>query len=76
MRYFWPRDRQLSSRIPVMAKNCMKLCFLFIAFATRPRGLRPPLGFWTPPGADGGAEDAMSVLGLTNCLGLCYALKI
>lgn len=45
MRYFWPTDLTLRSKIPVIKKNCMKLSFLLIAFATKPSDF---LGFWTP----------------------------
>lgn len=33
--YFCPTDLMLKRRIPVMAKNWMKLCFCFIAFAKK-----------------------------------------
>lgn len=36
IRYFWPTDLMLRSRIPVMKKSWMKLSFLFIAFASSP----------------------------------------
>lgn len=44
-----------------MAKNCMKLSFLFIAFAKK---LNDLLGFWKPPEAtdlDGGIEEAITI---------------
>ncbi|KAI6695415.1 hypothetical protein NL676_023125 [Syzygium grande] len=39
MRYFWPSDRRLRRRIPVMAANWMKLCLCFLALAKSPRAL-------------------------------------
>ena len=56
MRYFWPKDLTLKSKIPVMAKNCMKLSLRLIAFATKPKDF---LGFWTPVAELGGAGEAM-----------------
>lgn len=56
MRYFWPKDLMLRSKIPVMAKNCIKLSLRFNAFAKSPIDR---LGFWTPGPELGGAEEAM-----------------
>lgn len=56
IRYFWPSDLTLNSKIPVMAKNWMKLSLCFIAFLKKPRDL---LGFGTPGAELGGAEEAM-----------------
>lgn len=35
MRYFCPKDWQLSSRIAVIVPNCMNPCFCFLAFAIK-----------------------------------------
>lgn len=64
MRYFWPNDLTLRSKIPVMAANWMKLCLCFIAFAMNPIGF---LGFGTPGAELDGAEEAMAAT-LRDCL--------
>jgi hypothetical protein len=55
IRYFWPNDQTLRSKIPVIAKNCMKLFLCFFAFANK---LGAFLGFCAPAVLCG-AEDAM-----------------
>lgn len=56
-RYFCPNDRKLSSKIPVITKNWMKLSFLLMALAINPSDF---FGVLTPPAAaepgGGGAE--------------------
>lgn len=60
MRYFWPSDRRLRRRIPVMAANWMKLCLCFLALARSPRdlpGLRAAEGDGELESAIGRGED-------------------
>lgn len=58
IRYFWPNDLTLRSKIPVIAKNCMKLCLCFLAFAKKGSDF---LGFCAPVSELCGAEEAMDL---------------
>lgn len=55
IRHFCPRDLTLRSRIPVMAKNWMKLRLRFFAFSRNPRGF---MGFCATAAVE--REDAIA----------------